>query len=143
MRSERKPVLGLVKFADLFEDLKLFPYVVTKGQGSRSIIEPGYIFVSIKYAGGAYRCDFTKTVDNQQYMLYAKPTQLFLDTFDRVQIDGLDSVEIIASPAWDREGGAIVIGGDKSFISREWIGLVDRAELPDLDQVEIIPLKAK
>jgi hypothetical protein len=137
-RNERKPALGKVAFADLFEDMKLCPYVVTAGKGSKTIAPAGYVFMSIKYPSNPnYRCDFQRVIEGKTFMLYVKPSQLLRDTFARVEIDGLASIEIITNAAWDREGGAIVIAGDKSFISREWIGLVDPAELPDLEKIEI------
>jgi hypothetical protein len=134
---EREIRLGKAPFGNLIEDLKLCRNVVTPKNGSRTLAPAGYVFMSIKYGGGAYRCDFQKVIDGKTYFLYAKPSQLFLDTFARVAIDGLSAIEIITNPAWDREGGAIVIGSDKSMISREWVALLDKAELPDLETVEV------
>jgi hypothetical protein len=136
-RNERKPALGKVAFSDLIEDMKLCRNYIVAGKGSKTYAPEGYIFMSVKYGGNGYRCDFQKVIDNKTYFLYAKPSQALRDAFASVEIEGLASIEIISNPAWDREGGAIVIAEDKTMISRQWISLVDPAELPDLKKIEI------
>lgn len=135
--SDRQPILGQVNLDQLFTDFKLFRQVVTKGQGSRTLSEPGYYFVGGRSRGpDDSSCQYR---DRQTYFLYGQATDLAMETCDPRCMEGrANSFEIIASPYWAERGVALVVATDRTMIPSIWLATIPLDQIPQPSKMEVI-----
>lgn len=132
MANDRQPILGQRNLNELFSDFQLFRQVVTPGQGSRTLSEPGYYFVGARRFGDDGRVNSSVQYrENQCYFLYGQATDLLMETGDPYCMEGrLNSFEIVASPYWADQGVALIVATDRTMIPHVWIATVPLDQLP-------------
>lgn len=123
-----RAVLGIVNLTDLFDDIKLFRYVVTPKRGSYIDKPASYCFVA--------SINSVPQIDGKGWALCGLPKDTVRDSANRYMCDGeVRSFEIIP---WKDQGVALVTCTDKTLIPSTWLAFIPLDQVPDglkLDKV--------
>ncbi len=115
----KTPMLGNADLSDLFDDFGFYPYVVTKGHGSRTLAPFGYYFIS------------TPGCIRPKHNLYGKPTAEVLKAARCNCTNGsIGSFRVI--PWQDK---ALVLAVDSHMIGQPWLAFVPLDQVPDTSTI--------
>lgn len=123
-----RAVLGVCNLSDLFDDIKMFRYVVTPKRGSYIDKPAGYCFVA--------SVNSVPQIDGKGWALCGLPKDKVRNTASYYMCEGpVRSFKIIP---WKDQGVALVTCTDKTLIPSTWLAFIPLDQVPDglkLDKV--------